>query len=172
MVSKKTVLGLVISSLVLLAIVHTIFHLAVYGTTIPGFYQRGVSGFSVGKVELGDEFKQHYPNVSPISKSILVAEWVLLLIVIIATFIRTRINFKKEFETIKLKGKYPSEGNKTDLATLYEVLKEKKHLTLNTIARMFNVEKDVAKSWCETLESGGLATLHYHRIGDPEVVLN
>lgn len=171
MVSKRTLLSLVITSLVLIALLHSVFHFVVYGTSIPGFYQKGLSGFSIGKMSLGEEFKKQYPAVSPISKIALIAEWSLLLLLIIFSFVRARTNTKKEQDTIKLKDKYTKGENKTDLDTLYEVLKEKKRLSLKTIAKMFNVKKEIAQSWCETLESGGLATLHYPRIGDPEIVI-
>lgn len=171
MVTKKTLFKLLITILALITLTHTIFQIAVFGTGISNIYEKGISGFSIGKIELGEDFREENIALSPASKAILIFEWILLAVIITIAVIKGRIDAKKELKTIRLREKYKAGSNKTDIDTLYEILKEKKHLTLNTICQLFGVEKDIAKSWCETLETGNLAILRYPRIGDPELVL-
>jgi hypothetical protein len=171
MVSKKILLNLTITLFILVAIIHTILQFSIYGTGIPGFYESGISGFSIGKFAIGEEFRKEHTSLSNPSKIILIAEWAFILCLIIISLIKGKAEQKKELETLKLKEKHSSK-NKTDLDTLYDLLKEKEHLSIKTIAKIFNVKKEIAKNWCETLESGNLATLRYPRIGDPELVIN
>ena len=61
-----------------------------------------------------------------------------------------------------------SEESKTDLDTLYNILKDKKQLRTSSIAKLFKVNKETALNWCKILESGNLAVLDYSS-GDPVV---
>ena len=171
MVTKKIALGIIITFLILTGTIHGFLQFAVYGTGVAGFYESGISGFSIGEFS-GDKIKKEHPSFSSASQIILLLEWFSLLAVIIISLVRGKTEAKKELETIKLKEKYNKGEHKTDLDILYDILKERKHLNLNTISKIFKVDKEVAKNWCETLESGNLATLRYPRIGDPELVLN
>src|SRR3989344_4612603 len=163
MVTKKAALTLLITVLFLFALMHTLFQFLVYGGN------NSISGFLVGKVGLGEEIDS---SVSPLSIAFLIIEWTMLIVIVGILILRGRMESKDEMATIVMKDKFKKEGNTTDLDVLYTILKKKKHLKIGTVAKIFGIKKEIAKEWCETLESGDLATLHYPTIGDPEIVLN
>ena len=169
--AKKLLFTLSIALITLIAIVHIILHVALFGTGIRGFYNSGVSGFSIGQFSQQTviETKTDFLNIS---RTIIITEWSLLIILIVTTIIKGKKDLKKELQHVQLKEKHSIEEHKTDLDVLYDILKEKKHLHLQTIAKIFKVDIDVAKNWCQILVAGNLATLEYPRFGDPELILN
>ena len=170
MVTIKVAINLFITAIALIAISHTIFQLSVFGTGISGFFETGISGLSIDDSS-GSDSKQNNAQISTKSLIILFSEWLFLIAIITFTLIKGKIESKNELSLSNIKEKYEKGENRTDLDILYDILKEKKHLSLNSISKIFKVSKEVAKSWSETLEAGDLATLFYPRIGDPELVL-
>ncbi len=167
----KILFGILSSLLLLIAILHTVFHFAVAGTGISSFYGQGISGFSIGKITLGEEFKTQYKSFSPISLGIIAGEWCLFFTFLIFTSVKKRIDAKREVLAIHINKHSDKSKTKTDLDYLYETLKEKKSLKISTIAEAFKIDKDLAEQWCKTLEEGNLATMNYPRMGEPELVL-
>lgn len=171
MKKKKRFLGILIAIFVVILIVHQTFHLSFFGTGISNFYEKGVSGFAIGKFSIGEELKAKYKSVSPTSKIILIIEWAILFTLVITAVIRNRIEIKKEIASIPNPNKYRKFQKSTDLDNLYNLLKEKKHLRLSTISKVFKVDKDLALNWAKTLESAELATISYPKFGEPEISL-
>ena len=163
-----TAAGILLTLLISLVLVHTTLHFAVYGTGIPGYGEKGVSGFVVGGIDL-----EAYPQLSPLSKKILIIEWTVLGLATLATlasFLVEQIRSKKESEEImqmSAKGK-----SKTDLDLLYVALKEKKKLKISTVTKMFNVKDTTVIEWAKIFEASNLAMLNYPRIGEPEIILS
>lgn len=150
-----------------ITIVHTTLHLALYGTGISGFGERGISGFSVGNIS-GDAVKIQYKQISSFSRIIIIAEWLFLIGLIFLSFSAEKLHIKKEANVIaKLEIKH--EKSKTEIDTLYDLLKEKKKLTLSSVAHAFNVKEETVEEWAKILETAELATLYYPRIGEPEL---
>jgi hypothetical protein len=172
MVSKKTILAVFINLLFTLIVVHLFFQIAVYGTGLDFFYKNGISGFSIGKTDIGEEIKFAYPLFSQLSPIILVSESLMLIFIISKKVINRRKTAKNDAEITWLFQRYGSQKDKTPLDVLYYILRDKKHLRLETLEKVFKVNREIAKSWCYTLESGNLATLRYPTLGDPEIVLN
>ena len=168
---QVTVAGILLTILISVVLVHTTLHFAVYGTDIAGYGEKGISGFSIGGVSAG-ELNTNYPQISPLSKKILIIEWTVLALATLATlasFLVERIRSKKEIievTRIAARGK-----SKTDLDLLYDVLKEKKRLKLSMITKMFNVQDATVIEWARIFEAGNLALLSYPRIGEPELII-
>ena len=164
-------LALLTSFVFVLVALHTLAHIVVYGTGVSGAVESGISGLSVGGFSIDNDFKPLYVAYSQISLLILAVEWVTLLLISLSVFMRHRqtINedIKQEFNIQKYKS-----STKTDLDILHDILKEKKHLRISTIARIFNVKREVALNWAKTLEAADIATINYPRVGEPELTLN
>lgn len=172
MEGKRIFLGVIFIAIVLIALLHTIFHFAVYGTGIRGIYEFGVSGFTIGKLQLGEEIKSNYPQIPIISKIVLILEWFIVITIVTFTFVRQKINLKKEIKSLNVHKNYGKSKTKTDLDVLYSILKEKKHLKLSTVSKVFKIDKDKVMEWCRILESGNLAEINYPGVGEPEIVIN
>ncbi len=161
---------IIVSLLLLIAIVHFTFQITVFGTGISGVYEKGISGLSIGRFSIDEKFRNTFQPISPISKILLITEWSMLIIWFIILLTKKKMEDKSEIVT--LSKKYKTTPTSTDLDILYNILKEKKHLKLSTISRLFDINKEIALNWCKMLESGNLATLNYPKIGVPEITLN
>jgi hypothetical protein len=126
-----------------------------------------ITGFSVNGVRTN--IYGIYSKMSLTSKIFLLTQWGLLMLLLIYTLLKDlKIKSKKE----ELKGvnlQEMSERSKTDLDTLYNILKNKKELRLATIASLFKVKSKVASGWCRTLEDAGLVVVDYPVIGEPVI---
>lgn len=160
---------ILIALVLTVAVMHTSLYFALYGTGIPGFGQKGISGFSIGKIS-GEAVKSN-PSISVISRIIIAAEWLLLIAVLFINSLAQRLHLKKEaieIKDIKLK----HEKSKTDIDALYDLLKEKKRLPIPVIAKLFGVKEELVEEWAKILEDNNLASVYYPRMGEPELRLN
>lgn len=172
---NQSILGFLTGLIIVLAIVHTSIHLALYGTGVAGFGEKGVSGFAIGSVsteEVKNVLVSKYPKVPSLSQIIIICEWIALVLVLSAGFVVEKIAIKKATPAAieiqpQAKGK-----SRTDLDTLFELLKERKRLKLGAIAVSFKLTEETALEWAKILESANLATISYPKFGDPELVLN
>jgi hypothetical protein len=125
------------------------------------------TGFSVKETIIGS-----YSSLSFQSKLFMISEWVFLfLLLIYAVYWDKRMLIKKN-DLIDLHIQRNVDKNKTDLDTLYEIIKEKKELPISTISKSFNITKDIAMEWCKILESGELVSLSYPGFSEPLVRIN
>ena len=168
----KILFGIGISLLFIIALSHTFFQFAVIGTGINNFYEQGISGFAIGKLQIGEEFKSKADPYSSLSLTLIAIEWLALLSFILLAMIKNRLSLKREILAIHINKHSDKSTTKTDLDYLYDTLKEKKHLKITTISKAFGIDKELAMNWCKTLEEGNLATINYPRMGEPEVELN
>ncbi len=163
--------------LLILAILHSITHFSIYGTSIPGFFETGLSGFSIGKNELGEELKTTYPRTPLYSQMIIILEWLSIIIIFIFGYVRHVFAIKQEekFPHGSIETIHAQQGNhhgiKTDIDALYELLREKKRLRFSVIARLFHVTSENVMEWAKILEEGDMATIIYPRWGEPELAL-
>lgn len=107
-----------------------------------------------------------------ISMSLLafILQWVLLLGIVIFAYMRF-LKHRKE-EDAKVAGfVMPQLHSKSEtyLDVFYDLLKEKKALSIRTIAKLFNLKKETALDWAKVLEDHNLATIEYPAFSDPEV---
>lgn len=159
------VLGILITLIVTAALLHTAAHFALYGTGVPGFGQEGVSGFAIGGLT-GEQIKENYNSAPSFSRLLIIGEWALLVILIIASIVGDKMHVKKQH--IALEIKKSTDKSKTDIDVLYDLLKEKKKISLATIAETFKIKEETATEWVKILEEANLATINYPRFGEPE----
>ena len=121
----------------------------------------GITGFSVSNIS------NSYNNISNTTKIFLLGQWAAVIIMLALAFIRDNRVVGKRNELEGLSIKRMSEGTKTDLDTVYNILKDKKQLRLSTISNAFKISKETAMDWCKTLESANLAVIEYPGMGEP-----
>jgi len=172
MIKKRGITKKLLLFLMILIVIHMAYHLFVFGTGFSGFYEGGISGFSIGKIPLGEELRANYQTASPVSMMLIFAEWVGLVAVLIFVFFRNRRDVKKEVEDVKMPQKLKGGNKSTELDTLYDILKDKKHLRISSIMALFKLDRKTALEWAKTLEYGGLVVIDYPRFGEPVVILN
>lgn len=162
---KGGVVHLVITVVILLAVLHTIGHIAFYGTGVSNTPTL-VSGYVVGK--FGDEVQSTASQFSGISQWVIIAEWSALILIIVALLLKSKVhpNEPDQLNIQSLKSK-----NKTELDMLYELLVEHKKLRVSQIEKTFSVSKETAEGWCKILESGNIARLEYPQLGEPKLTL-
>ncbi len=156
-----------VTFLAIITLTHTASHFVVYGTGIQGFFEAGVSGFAIGP--LNTENIKNNEDISPISRIFLIIEWAFLVFLGTAVIIARRMSVKEE--VISMSALQKRDKSKTDIDSLHEILKEKKHLRISTIARVFKISKEKALEWCQILEDANLAAISYPRMGEPEVII-
>lgn len=101
-----------------------------------------------------------------------VVQWGLLLLIVIIAYLR-HLKHKKE-EDIKInysKIKTSKGKSSTDLDVLYDLLKNKKRLKINIIAKTFKITNDKALEWAKILENSELGVIEYPAFNEPEIRL-
>ncbi len=99
-----------------------------------------------------------------------VLQWVILLVVVI--FAYTRFLKHRKEEDAKIAGlvlpKLTSKSQ-TYMDVFYNLLKEKKSLSIRSVSILFNIKKDKAMEWAKILEDHDLVIIEYPAFSDPEV---
>lgn len=168
---KKKAIKVFMTTLVVIILINMSLHFAFFGTGISGFYEKGISGFSIGKTQIGEDINNIDNPISPFSKFAIVMEWTLLILALIFIHLRNKREMKEELTNIKIPEKKGLEKS-TQLDTLYHLLQEKKHIHISTISKVFKIDKEMAMAWAKTLESGNLAFINYSSFKEPELILN
>lgn len=153
----------------LMALIHTPFHIATYGTGIKNFGEHGFSGFSIGKKDIGEELKNSYPLGQASSKYVVIAEWVAVLFTAAMLITRRRKITKEEPAPIKMP-QIEQTKLTTDLDKVCAILKERKRIRVSALAKLFGVSKETILEWGTILESGNLVRIEYPALGEPEFV--
>ena len=152
------------------------------------YSSKTITGFSIN--EINKSLSDRYNSLSFPLKIFLIGQWVFLLFILFYAAFRDRglnaiidenigskenIEIIEEIENIE-NAEIPAERNldktKTDLDVLYEILKNKKQLSISTISRLFKIDKDTALEWCKILESGELVSVSYPAFSEPFVLIN
>lgn len=157
------VVGILITLVVTVAVIHTGAHFALYGTGIQSLDEGVLSGFAI----TGQEVKDNYSGASSMSKIIIIGEWILLVILIAISLIGEHAHVKKQHVVLQIKRS--QEKAKTDIDLLYDLLKEKKKIELGVVADTFKISEETATEWAKILEDAQLASLHYPRFGEAEI---
>lgn len=155
-----------------IAILHSMFHFYIFGTGISGFSEKGVVGFSIGQFSVGEEKTGQYNIGVSLSQLLVLLEWSAVLIFFVFVYVRNKVDFKREVFEIENEMKKIKSSNKTDIDMLYEILKVKKRMSFAVIANIFGVKEQVVKGWAKILESSNLAAIDYPRIGGTELVIS
>lgn len=120
-----------------------------------------VTGFSIDNASFGGTIIELYNSIPVTTRIFIGVQWVVLLLLLVFIYLKDKKikNVKDEIEGIDLEK--ASENSKTDLDTLYNLLKEKKQLKISTISKLFDVNEDIVIGWCKTLETSELVTIDY-----------
>jgi hypothetical protein len=170
--AKTTVFRAFFIAVTLLALFHTFFHVAVYGTGVTGAMQNGISGFVVSKEVISQNLNDTNSAVPGFSLMFIVGEWVFLLCSFVLTVFKNGAEAKNERGiNISSISKRIKSSTSTDLDVLYELLKEKKRVKVSAVMKAFDLEEEMAMNWCKILESGNLAVIEYSRVGEPIIEL-
>ena len=62
--------------------------------------------------------------------------------------------------------------SRTDLDILYEMLKKKKEIKMESVEQTFHITPEIALEWFKVLENGELADIEYPRFGKPMLMLS
>jgi len=166
---KTTVFRAFFIAITLIAVLHTFFHLAIYGSGINGAMQNGISGFVVSKEAISQNLNDTSSKVPGFSLMFIVGEWVFLFASLGLTIFKNTVDTKKErtFNVSGISKRVKNSVTSTDLDVLYELLKEKKKVKVSAVMNAFDIDEDMAMNWCKILESGDLATIEYTSVGEP-----
>lgn len=105
-------------------------------------------------------------EVIPLNYKFFILFQLLLLAVIIAIVITRKFRLERKLSKNNFIEKSGMKS-KTDLDILYEMLKRKKWVTIDSIEKVFKVNSEVALGWSKILENGNLAIIDYPRFGKP-----
>ncbi|MCU0642180.1 MAG: hypothetical protein MUF61_01190 [archaeon] len=161
---KSKILGILAAAILVIALIHLLSHFYIFGIGFEGLYKKSISGFSFIEPKVIETMKQTYPNSNKLSVLFLVAEWILLGVILFEG--RKKRSKEHIGELTKaLSEKKSSSRSKTDLDALYEILKDKKELSLGEISKVFGVGSEVVLEWSRMLEEHELAELEYSNFG-------
>jgi hypothetical protein len=157
--------------LVLIGLLHGFFHFFVWKSGVSELAETGVSGLALTEGGwLADLEARVYPS-SSLSATVLAVEWGVILFFVVVLMVRRKKLDRQEFDSLNLtKSRIEKSWTKTDLDNLYEVLKERKDLKLQTISKAYSVDKTVVMSWGKALETAGLIKIEYPLFGDPKFI--
>ena len=157
-----------------LKLVAAVLTIAVLAHTYYSFYGSAGQEFSGGisGKTIIEELKETGADMNFSKKIILSGEWLLVISIFIITLIKAKMELKTIDEVIVTPKKTRAGISKTDIDTMYEILKEKKKLKIKTLAKYFKVDDATILEWARVLEEANLLTVHYPTIGEPQVILN
>jgi len=147
---------------VLIALFIIVLNISVFAVIYRENFSKGFSGMAVKKVAT-----DAYEDTSPLSKTLLIVQGILIFSFLITVFVKDRSVSKVGRELKGIDINKVSENSKTDLDTLYRILQEKKVLGISSITSTFKISKETAMDWCKTLEAGNLASIDYPGMGEP-----
>jgi hypothetical protein len=167
---KKAVRVLFVS-LLLVGILHGFFHFFILKTGVSELAGTGMSGLALTETNWLDDIKAKASPGNSLSGTVLAVEWGVILLALALMAIRRKKLDKEEFDLVNVaKLKVEKTWTKTDLDNLYEVLKERKDLKLQTISKAYGVDKNVVMSWGRALETAGLIRIEYPLFADPKFI--
>ena len=159
---KKPIFMKAVAIILVVLLANVAFFIFRYGNL-----NKGLTGFSVKEV-----LSNSYQSLSAFSRMMLIGQWVALIFILAAVYLRDKNLGHQQDEVSGTEFKKMNADDKgTDLDVLYNVLKEKKHLRVSTISKLFDVKKGIALEWCKILESGNLAIIDYPSSREPVVKL-
>lgn len=144
---------------------------AVFVTEVIIYFTDYKDGKDVTGMSIGGNLAEMYSSVPSATRIFIMLQWVLLFLALAFVYLKDRRIkcVRDELNNIDLEK--ASHNSKTEFDTLYNLLKEKKHLKLSTFSRLFNTDEDTVMGWCKTLESNNLVNLDYSSSGGVVVKL-
>jgi len=100
-----------------------------------------------------------------------ILQWIILLSILFFAYSKF-IQHKKHEENLNIDFsafRSKKTRSKTDLDVLYQIIMDKKSLSVNLIAKGFNITKEKALEWAKILENHELVSIEYPAFSPPEV---
>ena len=135
------------------------------------FYRYGDSSMGFTGAAISENATKIFTGMSGQVKIFLIAQWSILSILVLAVLIRDSRVRRRNKEVSGINLEKMSSGSKTDMDTLYKILKDKKQVRISTIRKSFKIDKDTAMQWSKILESGNLAVVDYSSAEEPVLKL-
>ncbi len=129
-------------------------------------FSNGLTGNSIKDVIINAK-----NSLSPLSKGLIIAEWILLLLALFIVYFKDKGVKNKKNELVGIDFEKIQKHATTDIDTLYEILKQTKKIKISTIEKKFKISKDLAMEWAGILESSNLAMIDYPGFGEPVLTL-
>lgn len=188
--ASSSYISVIVSFFLTFAVLHLITHVIIFGTGIPGILTFGLQMTAL------DNVRNSIQSLSSYSLRTLTIEAILF---IIYSFWFVFSKYKKvpaeqtieqsknpespaqqepaqepeKKEQLKIPVEIKDKSRiKTDIDSLYNLLKENKRLSFDNIEKAFGVNKDTVASWAKILESGNLALIYQPKFGEPELWLD
>ena len=115
-------------------------------------------------------FIQDIPSNINLGLLAFIIQWVILLFVVILAYMKFLKHRKEEDQKVEhFIIPSPKSKAETNLDVLYNLLMEKKSLSIRTISRLFNIPKEKALEWSKILEDQDLVSIEYPAFSDAEV---
>lgn len=142
-------------------IVFVLFALNLW-TFISKYNTFGVSGNAIGSAYAA-------PPVLTTDMIIFIAQWAILIILVIFLYLRHARRVRMEHTKINLSQyeKLKNVRGGTDIDVLFSVLQENKEIGLSTVESLFKVNSEKALKWCKVLEEHNLASIYYPAFSEP-----
>lgn len=111
------------------------------------------------------------PPILTTDMIIFIAQWVVLVALVVFLYLRHIRRVKIEHAKINLAEyeKFKNVKGGTDIDVLYSILQENKEVGLSTIESLFKINSEKALKWCKVLEEHNLATIYYPAFSEPIV---
>ncbi len=168
MENKTKFITVFLSTVIVIALIHSSIHIYTYGSITQSKFKTGLSGFSINQQE--EINKEENSSLSFVSQLAVITEWMLVVLTLLIYTIRKKIEIYKEVDKIDLSIYEDRTKTRTDIDILNELLRDKKSLKVSSIQKTFNVPKETVLEWSKILENGKLATLEYSKLGEPFLV--
>ena len=156
----------------LVAIVMTV---AVLSHTYYSFYSKNSESFQgglAGNVITEDADKVADTNLKIKDKVILIGEWLLVISLMVISVLKEKMEIKVTDEILITPKKTRLGISKTDIDSMYELIKEKKAIKVKALAKYFNVSNETILEWGRVLEEANLIKVHYPAFGDAILLIN
>ena len=131
------------------------------------FYQKGGSVGVLSGNSIRETVTRLYTGSSIGHRIFVISQFLLLFVIIVIILI---VVWKLKSKAGISKQNYIGKGNvksKTDLDTLYVILKHEKEISIKDIGKVFKINSEISLEWSKVLENGDLAIIDYPRFGKP-----
>src|SRR3989344_4865796 len=135
MEKNRSYLGALLIIVIVVAVLHSFAYLILaYNPNSAILKNTPVSGLIIQNTPKGDS-----ASLFSFSGILLLLEWMVAIFGSVFFILKKRVDLQKEIISLYLTKKHYSSGKtQTDIDVLYEILKEKKHLNLAAISKVFH----------------------------------
>lgn len=109
-------------------------------------------------------------NGYEIPTGVLIAQVPIIIFFLGFAYVKNRRIWRRKVDEYGINLTEIKKHSKTDLDALYTILKNKKEISVKSVANLFKIPQDLAMEWARILESGDLVTIEYPGFGSPRIL--